>query len=186
MRPEPGTQQRPEFFHGIDMNFMESVAVFIARIFATPMAHRPLLIPPLVKPRIDVVFVRINLCSWRNGGPDQRLDGLLLDIGQHLDDHFAATLNHAEYGRLFLFQRAASTRPFQPVAPSTSPFFSPPPDGPYDQPPHTLRHIRLRPIIPLPASFRQSLSSTLRPSAAHRPCSGLTPAQSGLSINSIP
>src|SRR5688500_14741311 len=115
MRPEPGTQQGPESLHGVDMNFMEAIAVFIARIFATAMANA-LMAPPFLKPCIDVVLVRIYLRAWRNGGFYQGVDGLLLDILQHPDHHLAATLNHSKHRRLFLFQRATATCPFQPVA----------------------------------------------------------------------
>lgn len=46
MRSKPASQQRPESFHCIHMNFMESVSVIISCIFAFPMVHALVLVPP--------------------------------------------------------------------------------------------------------------------------------------------
>src|SRR3712207_9557499 len=38
VRAEPGAQQRPEAFHGVDVDLAEAVAVFVAGVFAPPVA----------------------------------------------------------------------------------------------------------------------------------------------------
>jgi hypothetical protein len=36
--------------------------------------------------------------AWRYRLGDDRLDGYLLDVGQHLDNNLAIALDHAQYG----------------------------------------------------------------------------------------
>ena len=38
MQSQPGTQQRPEPFHGVDVDLAEAVAVLVAGILAAPVA----------------------------------------------------------------------------------------------------------------------------------------------------
>jgi hypothetical protein len=59
-----------------------------------------------------------------DAGFDDGLDRGLLNIGQHLQDDLAAALDHAENGRLFLFERSASGRALQSVASALATFFS--------------------------------------------------------------
>ncbi len=47
MRPEPGTEQRPEPFERVDVNLAEAIAVVIPGEFARPMTHRLVAVAPL-------------------------------------------------------------------------------------------------------------------------------------------
>jgi len=46
IRTEPGTQQRPKTFHGVDVDLAEAVAVLVAGVFAAPMTDRLVPIAP--------------------------------------------------------------------------------------------------------------------------------------------
>src|SRR5215213_1420301 len=65
---------------------------------------------------IDVVLVGVDASALDDGGLDDRLDGRLLHIGQHVEDHLATTLDQAENGWLLLRQRAAARRARQSAA----------------------------------------------------------------------
>ena len=39
MGPQPGAQQRPEAFGGVDVDLMEAIAIVVAGIFASAVAH---------------------------------------------------------------------------------------------------------------------------------------------------
>ncbi len=59
------------------------------------------------------------------GWSDDRLDGRLLNVGQHLEDDFAAALDHSKDRRLLFFQGAATAFAFQaPPAPLTTFFWT--------------------------------------------------------------
>jgi len=112
MGSQPRTQQRPEAFNGIDMNLMKTLSIVVAGLFASAVTHRMMVKAPIVQWVIDRIFIGINPGSWGNDGLDKGLDGRLLNVFQHPDDHRAAALNHAENGRLFLFQSPSTPRPF--------------------------------------------------------------------------
>src|SRR2546426_319278 len=90
------------------MHFTKPVAIFISRIFAPAMIDALMRIAPSLKTGINAVLIRVNQGSWINGVFDERLDGLLLDIGQQVDDHLSTTLNHAKDWRFFLLPRASA------------------------------------------------------------------------------
>ncbi len=94
VRSQPGAQQRPEAFHRVDMHLAEAVPV------------------------------RVDKGARGNSGGDDRLDRGLLHVGQHAQDHLAATLDQAEDGRLVLLQRAAARHACQPAAPSEPPLLA--------------------------------------------------------------
>ena len=60
MRSKPGAKKRPAAFHGVDVDLMEAVAVFIPGILARPMADALVLIAPLIEACIDVVFIGVD------------------------------------------------------------------------------------------------------------------------------
>jgi len=66
VRAQPGAQQRPEAFDGIDVNFAEPIAVFVTRILAVSVADRLVAIAPGWQPGIDVVFIGIDQRAGRN------------------------------------------------------------------------------------------------------------------------
>ena len=64
MGSQPGTQQRPESFDGVDMNLVKSVAIFIARILPVAVANAAMLVPPVTQAGMDVILVGI---PWMPG-----------------------------------------------------------------------------------------------------------------------
>src|SRR5918992_5249731 len=101
MRTKPTPQERPEALHGIHMHFTQAIAIFISGVLAPSMVHALMAIPPHRQAGINAVLVRINKCARSNGLFDERLDGLLLYIGKHIDHHLTATRHHPEDGRSF-------------------------------------------------------------------------------------
>ncbi len=120
VRSQPGAQQRPEAFHGVDMHLAEAVAVFVASVFAAPMADRLVPVAPGWQAGVDAVFVRVDEGARGDGGGDDRLDRGLLHVGQHAQHDLAAALDQAKDRRLVLLQRAAARRACQ-LAPAPEP-----------------------------------------------------------------
>ena len=60
MGTEPGAQQRPESFDGIDVNLAEAIAVVIARVFAVGVADGLVSVAPVFQTSIDVVLVGMD------------------------------------------------------------------------------------------------------------------------------
>src|SRR6266699_5625422 len=120
MRTQPTAQQGPEAFHGIHMHFTNAVAIVIAGELASPMVDALMVVSPRTQAGIDTVLICVHPCPWINGVFDERLDGLLLHIGQQLDHHLTATLDHPKDGWSFFLQGTASTFAFEPAATSLS------------------------------------------------------------------
>ena len=78
------------------MYFTKAFAIFISGIFAPAMIDTLMCIAPSLKTGINAVLIRVNQGSWINSVFDERLDGLLLDIGQQVDEHLSTTRNHAK------------------------------------------------------------------------------------------
>jgi hypothetical protein len=60
VRPQPGAQQRPDPFHGVDVDLAEPVAVLVTGVLTPGVAHGLVPVPPLFQPGVDVV------CSARS------------------------------------------------------------------------------------------------------------------------
>src|SRR5919112_685660 len=116
MRPQPGSQERPEAFHGVDVDLAEAIAVLVAGVFASTMTDGLVAVAETRRPGVDAILVSIDVRAFGDGLLDDRMDGRLLDIGQHPDHHLATALNHAEDRRLLLLQGAATAAPLQPIA----------------------------------------------------------------------
>jgi len=54
--------------------------------------------------------------TFGDAGLDNRSDGRLLHVGEHLDRHLAAALEQTQDRRLLLGQRTAPGRPSQPAS----------------------------------------------------------------------
>jgi uncharacterized protein YciU (UPF0263 family) len=93
------------------MDFIKAVSIIIAGILAFAVTDRLMAVAPDWQLGINSVFVGHHLCARRKGLGEDRLDRLLLDIGQQLEHDLAATLDHPEDGRLLFRKRAASARP---------------------------------------------------------------------------
>jgi len=70
VRAQPGAQQRPEAFHGVDVDLTEAVAVFVASVFAAPVADSLMPVAPGWQARVDAVFVRVDKGARGDGGGD--------------------------------------------------------------------------------------------------------------------
>ena len=114
MRAQPGTQQRPKAFHGVDMDLMEPVTILVTGIFSPAMAHALVHIPPLRQSRINHILIRIDHRAGFDGLLDERSDGLLLHVLQHDDPDRAAALDHPEDRRLFLRERTPTGCALEP------------------------------------------------------------------------
>ena len=116
VRAQPGTQQRPESFDCVDMNFAEAVPVLVAGVFAGRVADGLVPVAPGWQAGVDGILVRMDEGARRDGSGDDRPDRGLLNVGQQAQDHLSAALDQAEDGWLVLFQRAAARRACQLAA----------------------------------------------------------------------
>src|SRR5215212_12199893 len=102
------------------MDLAEAVAILVAGILAAAVADRLVPVAPGRQTCVDVVLIGVDTGALGHGGLDNRLDRLLLHVGQHAQHHLTAALDQAQDWRLVLRQRAASRRAFQP-APAPEP-----------------------------------------------------------------
>ena len=123
VRPEPGTQERPEAFHGVDVDLTVAVAVLVPSVLTPAMADRIMFVAPGQKPVIDVVLVSIDQGPLGNTLIDDWLDRDLLDVREHMKDDLSSSLDQAEDRRFFFFQSASSRRTLEPAAASLVAFF---------------------------------------------------------------
>ena len=112
MGTQPAPQERPEPLHGIYMHFTKAVSIFITSILAPSMVHTLMLVSPCTQAGINAVLIRINKGPRNDGVFEEGLDRLLLDIGQQIDDHLPAPLDHAKDGSSFFLQGATATFAF--------------------------------------------------------------------------
>src|SRR4030095_2158852 len=102
---------------------MKAIAVIIPSIFATAVTDAGMRIAPRFQAAINVVLIRVNTGTWRNGRLDQGFDRPLLDVFQHPNHHLSSTLDHPEDRWLLRGECAASTFPFESSASAAPPFF---------------------------------------------------------------
>src|SRR5712692_4977401 len=102
MGAKPAPQQRPEAFHGIHMDLTKAIAIFISGVLSSSMVDTLMVVSPDTQTCINAVFICINKRTRRNGLFDERLDGLLLHVGKHVDDDLTTSLNHPKDGRFLL------------------------------------------------------------------------------------
>src|SRR4051794_18892946 len=121
VRAQPGAQQGPRALHGIDVDLAEAIAILVTGVLAPSVADRLVPIPPGCQAGVDVVLVGVDASAFGDGGLDDRLDRLLLHIGQHAHNDLSTALDQAEDGWLVLRQRAAARRSRQPTAASEPP-----------------------------------------------------------------
>jgi len=124
VRPQPGAQQRPNPFHRVHVDFAEAVTIFVTSILTPAVVNRLVAEAPLKQPAVDCILVCVDQAARGHAGQDQRLDRRLLNVGQQVEDHGAAALNHAEDRWLLLLQSAAARLAFQSAAPARPAFFA--------------------------------------------------------------
>src|SRR3954447_5419694 len=69
VRAEPGAQQGPEPFHGVDVHLAEAVPIFVAGILTPGMADRLVLIAPVLQAGVDAILVGVDEGALSDGGP---------------------------------------------------------------------------------------------------------------------
>src|SRR3954470_6835397 len=124
MWAEPGAQERPRPLHGVDVDLAEAVAILVARVLTMCMTDCLVLIAPGRQAGVDIVLVGVDAGTLGDGGLDDRLDCLLLHVGQHAHDDLPTALDQAEDRWLVLLQRAAARRSGQSAAASKPPLFA--------------------------------------------------------------
>jgi hypothetical protein len=66
------------------VNFAKAVTVFLASQFTATVTDGFVLIAPGFQPRVDTVLIGVDERTCSNGRLDNRLDGGLLNIFQHV------------------------------------------------------------------------------------------------------
>jgi hypothetical protein len=84
------------------MHFTKAVAIFIAGVLALPMVDALMVVSPSPQASIHAVCIRVHQCSWIHGVFDERLERLVLHMGQKTDPHLTTTLHHPNDGWSFL------------------------------------------------------------------------------------
>ena len=84
------------------MDFTKTVSIFISGVLSSSMVDMFMVVSPDTQTCINAVFICIHKRTRRNGLFDERLDGLLLHIGNHVDDDLTTPLNHPKDGRFLL------------------------------------------------------------------------------------
>lgn len=84
------------------MNLVKAIAIFIAGILSFGVIDRFVVIAPFGQAVVNVVLIGIDERSGSNGLLNQGLEGQLLHIFQHLNDHLPPALEHPEDRRFFL------------------------------------------------------------------------------------
>ena len=74
VRPQPGAQQRPNTFHGVDVDFAEAIAIFVSRILAPTMVDGLVAEAPLRQSAINRVLVGVDQAAEGDAGQEQWLD----------------------------------------------------------------------------------------------------------------
>src|SRR5713101_298897 len=102
MGAKPAPQEGPKPFHGIHMDFTKAVPIFISGVLSPSMIHMLMIVSPGTQACINAVFICIHKRTRHNSLFDEWLDGLLLHIGNHVDDDLTTSLNHPKDGRFLL------------------------------------------------------------------------------------
>src|SRR6516165_6344734 len=103
------------------MHFTHAIAIFISSELTPTMVDMLMIVPPGLHTSINTVFICVHTCPWNNSLFDQRLDRLLLHIGQEIDDHLTSALHHPKDRGPFLRQGATATFALQAASASFSP-----------------------------------------------------------------
>src|SRR3954453_3340392 len=124
VRPQPGTQQRPEAFGRVDVHLAEPVAVLVAGVLAPGVADGLVPVDPVLQPGVDAVLVGVDEGALRDGRLDHRPDRPLPDVGEHAHDPLPPGREQAEDRRLVLGERAATGGASQPPTSAGTPLLA--------------------------------------------------------------
>jgi hypothetical protein len=117
-------QQRPNTFHGVDVDFAEAVTVLVTRILATTVADCLVPVAPSVQTGVDGVLVGMDERTHGDRRLDDRRDRGLPDIVEPLQNDVAAALDQAENWRLFFLPCPPAGGSFEPTAASRAVFLA--------------------------------------------------------------
>jgi hypothetical protein len=105
------------------MDFAKTIIVFVTGIFSSAMTNAFVNVAPCLKSGIDIVLIRVDERSSAHRCLDNRFDGLLLNIREHLEHDFSPALSHAEDRGFLFFERTATPKPFELAPPPFAAFF---------------------------------------------------------------
>src|SRR5512143_3195512 len=105
------------------MDFMKHIAILVPRILTLAMTDGVMEVAPAFQPRVTALLIGIELAPCRHGGSDHGADRRLLDVLQHPQHHFAATLDQSQNRWLLLFQSASTPCSLQLPSASLALFF---------------------------------------------------------------
>src|SRR5262249_3262769 len=120
MGSKPGPKQRPETLQGVHVNLTKSIAVIVSGELTRRMADGSMGIAPSRQPAVDVILIGIHDAPWADRGPDDRIDGRLLDVLQHANPDPPGPLNHPQDRRLLLLQGPPAPLPLEASPPAES------------------------------------------------------------------
>src|SRR5215470_15076584 len=102
------------------MHFTKPVAIFVSSKRVSSMIDAFMVIPPGTQARINTVLICIHQCACNDGVFDERLDGLLLHVGQQMNHALTTALHHPKHGRSLFLQGPSACFAFESAATSLS------------------------------------------------------------------
>ena len=73
MRPEPGSQQGPDAFHGVDMRLVAAIAILVTRVFSLTVTDRLMLITPRGQARVYRAYMSCSSVLISEPGATKRV-----------------------------------------------------------------------------------------------------------------
>jgi hypothetical protein len=78
------------------VDLVPAVAVLVTSVLSPTVADRLMFVAPFGEAVIDGILVGMDQRAFGDTFLDDRLDSLLLDIGQHMEDNLSTSLNQPE------------------------------------------------------------------------------------------
>src|SRR5688500_20328366 len=82
VRPQPGTQQRPEALGRVDVDLAEAVAILVAGVLAPSVADGLVPVAPVLQAGVSAGRVGMRRRAIGDAGPRERLESRQLVVGQ--------------------------------------------------------------------------------------------------------
>ena len=117
MGADPGTEQIPEPFHSVDIDFVHAVPIGFASVFPLAVIDRDMDIALDRETGVNAVLVGIDGTSLLDHQSDPGLDRRLPDIAAEPEETLPTTRDHAQHW--WLVSRGCPTPPF-PFTPSAT------------------------------------------------------------------
>ena len=94
MRSQPGAQQTPDAFHGIDMDLVDAVSIGITGVLSFTVIDRDMNIAPGWETGVDAVLIGVDGAALLDHLGDPGSNGGLLNITAQLEETLSTTRNH--------------------------------------------------------------------------------------------